>query len=104
MSEEIASADSLLRINAELRREMARRAEMDAEDTHRLQTYCGRLFAENEHLTQRQFAAFTLVGRLDYFLETYASQPAATHKKQAAQLRREIEQLVTAHLVTSPDS
>ena len=34
--------------------------------------------------------AYTLIGRLDYFLQTYASQPVAAQKKLAAQLRREI--------------
>jgi hypothetical protein len=52
MSEEIASADNLLR----------------------------------EQLHQ----AYKLIGRLDYFLETFSSQPAAAQKKLAAQLRREI--------------
>ncbi len=47
-------------------------------------------------LNERQFAAFTLIGRLDYFLETYARQSSAAHKKQAAQLRREIDDLTKA--------
>jgi len=42
-------------------------------------------------LMQRQLHdAYTLIGRLDYFLESYASQPASVQKRQAAQLRREI--------------
>lgn len=54
-----------------------------------------RFEAELSKLRDRQFAAFTLIGRLDYFLETYASQPATAHKKLAAQLRREIAALTT---------
>jgi hypothetical protein len=95
MSEEIAGADALLTENAELRAELLRRAEMDAEDTHRLQAYCDRLYRENEQLMQRLADAHRLLGRLDYFLETYAAQPELIRARQAAQLRREIAALTT---------
>lgn len=83
-SEEIASADSLLTINADLSRQIGER-----------NTTIGYQDAMLTRLNQRQFAAFTLVGRLDYFLQTYASQPDRIQRQQAAQLRREIAALTT---------
>jgi hypothetical protein len=35
--------------------------------------------------------AWTLLGRCDFFLETFAAQPVKAQRRQAAQLRSEIE-------------
>lgn len=53
------------------------------------------LLAELILLRERHFEAFTLLGRMDYFLETYRAQPELIRARQAAQLRREIAALTT---------
>lgn len=83
MSEEIASADSLLRINAELRRALD--VAMAESDGWR---------AATEQLHQRCHEAFTLLGQMDYFLETHRAQPDRIQRQQAAKLRAELKQLV----------
>jgi len=91
MSHEIASADALMRANADLSRQIG---ELNVTIGYQ-DAMLARFEAELAFVEKRQFAAFTLIGRLDYFLETYASQPQAAHKRQAAQLRREIAALTT---------
>ena len=83
MSEEIAAADSLLSINAELRRAL---------DVAMAETDGWRAAAEQLH--QRCHEAFTLLGQMDYFLQTYSSQPDRIQRQQAAKLRAELKQLV----------
>lgn len=56
---------------------------------------------DNDTPPDRLHAAYKLIGRLDYFLETFTSQPAAAQKKLAAQLRREIAAL-TGHAPPKP--
>ncbi len=79
-SEEIAATDATLRDNAELR------AALDV------------ALAENEQwraqaarLQLMHHDAWKLIGRCDFFLETYAAQPAGAARKLAAQLRGEIK-------------
>lgn len=88
-SEEIASADSLLTINADLSRQIGEQNTTIGYQDAML----ARFETELARLNERQFAAFTLIGRMDYFLETYASQPDRIQRQLATKLRREIAAL-----------
>jgi len=90
-SEEIASADALLTANADLSRQIGEQNTTIGYQDAML----ARLEAELTRLHERQFAAFTLIGRLDYFLETYAAQPDRIQRQLAAKLRREIADLTS---------
>lgn len=59
-SHEIASADALLRENAELRKEIAYRARIDAEDMHRLQERYDHLYRQFESLQKWVARGITL--------------------------------------------
>ena len=83
MSEEIMATDSLLTINAELRRALD--VAMAESDSWR---------ALAEQLNQRSSEAFALLGQMDYFLQTYSSQPDRIQRQQAAKLHAELKQLV----------
>lgn len=72
-SHEIAAADATLRDNAELRRAL---------DV---------ALAESAATRQALHCAWKLIGRCDFFLESYAAQPAGAARKLAAQLRAEIK-------------
>ncbi len=76
MSEEVQAADSLLRENADLRAELLSRAKKDAEDTHRLQTYCDSLFVENADLRARMAALVEACEATAAFIESYGPDTA----------------------------
>lgn len=52
------------------------------------------LLAEVIQLRDRYTAAIALLERLDHFLLTYRSQPELIRARQAAQLRREIAEVL----------
>lgn len=52
---------------------------------------------ELEPTRQALFDAWKLIGRLDYFLETYAAQPIRAQRQLAAQLRGEIKKASEPH-------
>lgn len=82
-SEDIALTDATLRDNAELRRALD--AAMQELDAHREEA--ARLM---DHVTALH-DAWKLIGRCDYFLETYAAQPERVQRQMAAKLRAEIK-------------
>ena len=83
MSEEIMAADALVAENAELRRAL---------DVAMAETDGWRAAAEQLH--QRCHEAFTLLGQMDYFLETHRAQSDRIQRQQAAKLRAKLKQLV----------
>lgn len=56
-----------------------------------------------QRLEARTEAVWTLLGRLDYFLEVCSSLRAAERRKLAAQLRAEIQALMVARPTTTPE-
>lgn len=55
------------------------------------------LLEENAELRQALFVAHKLIGRLDFFLETYAAQPDRIQRQMSAKLRLEIKEASAPH-------